>query len=320
MLMCAGWQFRRSGGTRVQRPLEGVAIAGVPYSEHSSWSELRACVARLQPKRLIPTVNAVTPKQRAALVDRFVDLLDLSNNRGRIDAYLTRQPAAAAAAPAAAGDDGGGESDVDSDCVVISATDDEEDDDAAAAAEAEGAPSPEPPSPAPAPPAAAAWEPAGSAGAVALCEQVEMVPASSDHSCGGDILSCCSGPLPTASPPAPAAEGADSMRLEPGQQQVWQPPSLQQQQAAAPSTPGGKPQPPPGQLPQSQPHQAAAPATDMSDWGCMADVDLAEQRRLLEDAERRQRLKRSLQLQQAAKKAKQRTRRRNSAAALAEEN
>ena len=34
-----------------------MSVYGVPYSEHSSFPELRDCVARLRPKRLVPTVR-----------------------------------------------------------------------------------------------------------------------------------------------------------------------------------------------------------------------------------------------------------------------
>jgi len=70
----------------------------VPYSEHSSWDDLRDCVRQLRPKRLIPTVNASTPAKSRALIDRFADLLDLSRDKSRINFYL--RPGAASA-PAA---------------------------------------------------------------------------------------------------------------------------------------------------------------------------------------------------------------------------
>lgn len=87
----------------MQRPSQSVALVGIPYSEHSSWHDLRQCVATLRPKRLIPTVNAVTRSQQEALVDRFADLMDLSCNKGRIDAYLVRSTPAGARQPIAAG-------------------------------------------------------------------------------------------------------------------------------------------------------------------------------------------------------------------------
>jgi hypothetical protein len=49
-------------------------------------------VAALRPKRLIPTVNAGSKAQSDALVERFVDLMDLSSHRGRLDSFLLRRP------------------------------------------------------------------------------------------------------------------------------------------------------------------------------------------------------------------------------------
>lgn len=85
----------------MQRPCDMVTLVGVPYSEHSSWLELRQCVGRLRPKRLVPTVNAVNRSEQDALVDRFADLMDLSACRSRIDAYLVR-PAVPKASPVGA--------------------------------------------------------------------------------------------------------------------------------------------------------------------------------------------------------------------------
>jgi hypothetical protein len=69
-LLCvhAGWSFKKSG---LDVRIEGnVTVYGIPYSEHSSFEELRACVKALRPRRLIPTVNASTPAAARALVDR----------------------------------------------------------------------------------------------------------------------------------------------------------------------------------------------------------------------------------------------------------
>ena len=45
-------------------------IYGVPYSEHSSYDELRDCVRVLNPGHIIPTVNTgTTEKQRRMLLN-----------------------------------------------------------------------------------------------------------------------------------------------------------------------------------------------------------------------------------------------------------
>eukprot|EP00775_Hariotina_reticulata_P012755 gene12755-12884_t len=84
-----GWSFRSSGGLQVWRD-GSAAVYGVPYSEHSSFNELRACVGTLKPKKLIPTVNASNKKSAAAIIDRFADLMDLQLQRSRIDFYLNK--------------------------------------------------------------------------------------------------------------------------------------------------------------------------------------------------------------------------------------
>lgn len=62
--MCgAGWSFKKNG---LQVRKEGcVTIYGIPYSEHSSYAELRDCIRLLRPKRIIPTVNAPSPARSA---------------------------------------------------------------------------------------------------------------------------------------------------------------------------------------------------------------------------------------------------------------
>eukprot|EP00198_Chlamydomonas_reinhardtii_P013635 XP_001702972.1 predicted protein [Chlamydomonas reinhardtii] len=89
-----GWTFRRKGGVSVWREGE-VSILGVPYSEHSSWTDLCDAVSQLRPQRVVPTVNAATPAHRRSLVDRFAHLMDLSTDRSRLDVYLSRAAEAA---------------------------------------------------------------------------------------------------------------------------------------------------------------------------------------------------------------------------------
>ncbi|KAK9918001.1 hypothetical protein WJX75_000449 [Coccomyxa subellipsoidea] len=92
-----GWSFQKSG---LSCRREGdVAIYGVPYSEHSSFAELRDCVKTLRPRRIVPTVNASTPAASRALVDRFADLMDLSKDRSRLDFFLRKAKTAPSTLP-----------------------------------------------------------------------------------------------------------------------------------------------------------------------------------------------------------------------------
>jgi DNA cross-link repair 1A protein len=92
----------------------GVSLYAIPYSEHSSFPELRAAVAALRPRDLIPTVGATSPATRAALIARFADALHPGGRvggaaaRGRVTHYFARATGAAAVAAKAGGSGGGG--------------------------------------------------------------------------------------------------------------------------------------------------------------------------------------------------------------------
>lgn len=57
-LRATGWSHAARGGP-LREWREGAAcVVGVPYSEHSSWTDLRGCIASMRPARVVPTVNA----------------------------------------------------------------------------------------------------------------------------------------------------------------------------------------------------------------------------------------------------------------------
>jgi hypothetical protein len=86
-----GWSFGKSTKSLVSSRVSAhnIIIASAPYSEHSSYDEIRECVKSLKPKKVIPTVNAETSGQRNKLVEKeLIGFLDLKEDKRRIDAYF----------------------------------------------------------------------------------------------------------------------------------------------------------------------------------------------------------------------------------------
>jgi hypothetical protein len=66
-------------------------VYAVPYSEHSSYTELREFIKVLKPKKITPTVNAATKEERVKLVNKhFLDLIDLKEDANKLDFYFKR--------------------------------------------------------------------------------------------------------------------------------------------------------------------------------------------------------------------------------------
>lgn len=72
----SGWQHQKDSGTakaRGRRRQKGTIITyQVPYSEHSSFSELREFVRWFQPRRIIPSVNSDCDGPKAAALVRLL--------------------------------------------------------------------------------------------------------------------------------------------------------------------------------------------------------------------------------------------------------
>jgi len=84
-----GWTYNKKAGNVQQLPKPWVETDGatrmysVPYSEHSSWTELQALISCLRPRSVVPTVNADTRSQREALVSAFAHAMDTQADKGR---------------------------------------------------------------------------------------------------------------------------------------------------------------------------------------------------------------------------------------------
>lgn len=66
----SGWEYRRN--KHMVPEVEGnIAIYPVPYSEHSSYTDLRRFICWLRPRRIIPTVNMGDPVKRGQMNNIF---------------------------------------------------------------------------------------------------------------------------------------------------------------------------------------------------------------------------------------------------------
>lgn len=84
--MHAGWGYTKSGVKKRQQ--DDTLCYSIPYSEHSSWVELRECVKAFRPKQLIPTVNVSDTASFDRMIAKFADLMDLSESRKHIDRFF----------------------------------------------------------------------------------------------------------------------------------------------------------------------------------------------------------------------------------------
>jgi DNA cross-link repair 1A protein len=72
-----------------------ITIYGIPYSEHSSFTELRRFVQFLKPAEVIPTVHAECSTKRTAMMKHFRQWLSapsvLSLKRSRVEDQYVQQ-------------------------------------------------------------------------------------------------------------------------------------------------------------------------------------------------------------------------------------
>ena len=63
-------------------------VYGVPYSEHSSFTELVAFVQRVRPTKIVPTVNVASEADRFKILKHFQHLTDARKDKGRLEHYF----------------------------------------------------------------------------------------------------------------------------------------------------------------------------------------------------------------------------------------
>ncbi|XP_037493173.1 DNA cross-link repair protein SNM1 isoform X2 [Jatropha curcas] len=75
-----GWTYSESVGKQLDliRPISkgNITIYGVPYSEHSSFTELKEFVEFLKPDKIVPTVNVGNPANREKMQSYFREWLN----------------------------------------------------------------------------------------------------------------------------------------------------------------------------------------------------------------------------------------------------
>jgi hypothetical protein len=63
---------------------------GIPYSEHSSYEELRECIQTLRPLKIIPTVNNFSAHKREEMQKTFQKWLSERDNKKAIQSRLLK--------------------------------------------------------------------------------------------------------------------------------------------------------------------------------------------------------------------------------------
>ncbi|CAM9735707.1 unnamed protein product [Ectocarpus sp. 12 AP-2014] len=72
--------------------VDGVArVYSLPYSEHSSFTQLKDFVRTVRPKKIVPTVNAVSSASVEKMLSHFLEFMDLSSDRKRLESYFCKR-------------------------------------------------------------------------------------------------------------------------------------------------------------------------------------------------------------------------------------